>query len=710
MGSKQKKGGGTVNPAPYTTNTNTNTITNNNMNPGNMGGYQGYPAPYPHPHPVANNNNNNNNNNSNNNNITAPQFMPPHGHPQPGFFPQQQQQIQLQQQQQQQQQQYAAYYAQNPAASAQYYANNPEALWQAYKQYYGLPPGVTNAEQLYAKVYGRPPVTQGQGQQQQPTGGGGGGKKLSYAAAAGTTKSAATVGFKKGVTVMDQGSGGLGKGAVQSASSSGSNIGMTTGKNSNGDSGKTPSAKQWPPNLVAFVEKAFESCATDEVRNKMEDRLKLIIKNAFSAGMFMSSIWDTMPIPDVSTPTPSDSVGGPAMGTRKRRASGSVDGANGNEAKKSVPKVEEEEEFIPLSYGTKKMNTRVGKTGASDSSAGKEKSKGKKAAKGSLGSLKSGFAADAQTLSSRARRFKDTLKDDVSNSSQSMFRKIEKQHLMPTGMDTFSMGSSSGGVDFEMDWKKAAIKGTCETVVKEYFRLTSAPDPAQVRPLHILKKSLDEAKKYWKTKGDYYYACRYLKSIRQDLTVQCIRNNFTVKVYEVHARIALEKADVGEFNQCQSQLKELYKEGNKGHESEFIGYRILYFLYTGSDIDMGNILRWLRPQQKREPAIAHALKVREAHAMGDYVAFFKLYKSAPNMGSYLLKFFVNKERDKALKIICKGFGPSISIDYITAHLEFETPEECIKYLEEEKKLSLSAFTKNKTALNCKESYAQLCAA
>jgi len=76
---------------------------------------------------------------------------------------------------------------------------------------------------------------------------------------------------------------------------------------------------------------------------------------------------------------------------------------------------------------------------------------------------------------------------------------------------------------------------------KRYFRLTSAPNPDNVRPLHVLEKTLEMLKRKWRSEANYSYICDQFKSLRQDLTVQHIKNDFVVTVYEIHARIALEK-------------------------------------------------------------------------------------------------------------------------------------------------------------------------
>jgi hypothetical protein len=173
-----------------------------------------------------------------------------------------------------------------------------------------------------------------------------------------------------------------------------------------------------------------------------------------------------------------------------------------------------------------------------------------------------------------------------------------------------------------------------------------------VRPEHILKQTLELLKKKWKKEGNYSYICDQFKSLRQDLTVQHIKNKFTVEVYEIHARIALEKGDLGEYNQCQTQLGVLYAQNLGGNPIEFKAYRILYFVYTANRTALNDVLAELTPAEKREPAVKHALDVRSALALGNYHRFFRLYLDTPNMGAYLMDMFVVKER---LNALCKIF-------------------------------------------------------
>jgi hypothetical protein len=198
------------------------------------------------------------------------------------------------------------------------------------------------------------------------------------------------------------------------------------------------------------------------------------------------------------------------------------------------------------------------------------------------------------------------------------------------------------------------IVGTCEVLEKKYLRLTAPPVPSKVRPEHILRQTLDLLKKKWKKESNYSYICDQFKSMRQDLTVQHLKNEFTVSVYEIHARIALEKGDIGEYNQCQTQLRSLYALGLKGNPIEFKAYRILYFIHTANRTGLNDTLADLTAAEKEERAIKHALEVRSSLALGNYHKFFQLYLDTPNMGAYLMDMFVVRERLAAMCNFCKA--------------------------------------------------------
>ena len=137
------------------------------------------------------------------------------------------------------------------------------------------------------------------------------------------------------------------------------------------------------------------------------------------------------------------------------------------------------------------------------------------------------------------------------------------------------------------------------------------------------------------------------------LQIQNIRSEFTVQVYETHARIALEnvcrrvnysiaepwQGDHADFNQCQTQLLELYEEGLpacplhariallsvQGSVEEFTAYFVLYNVYCNNSSASTALFAELTETLRASAAIKHALAVRSAQAAGNYNRLFKLY-------------------------------------------------------------------------------------
>lgn len=133
--------------------------------------------------------------------------------------------------------------------------------------------------------------------------------------------------------------------------------------------------------------------------------------------------------------------------------------------------------------------------------------------------------------------------------------------------------------------------------------------------------------------------------------MQRIKNPFTVRVYEIHARIALEKGDLGEYNQCQSQLRLLYAYNIPGCQMEFLAYRILYLLHTRNRREVNSLMTELDEKHRKDAAVKHALAVRSSLVEGNHHRFFQLYTDAPNMNAYIMDHFVERERIRALQVL-----------------------------------------------------------
>ncbi|PNG99650.1 Leukocyte receptor cluster member 8, partial [Tetrabaena socialis] len=142
------------------------------------------------------------------------------------------------------------------------------------------------------------------------------------------------------------------------------------------------------------------------------------------------------------------------------------------------------------------------------------------------------------------------------------------------------LGTSEDGDDEEATARRfggQVVVGTCQALDKSYFRLTSQPDPATVRPEPVLERALARLVGMIAAReANYFYTIDQFKGMRQDCTVQHLRNGLAVRVYEAHARSSLEYGDTAEFNQCQARLGHLYGEGQPGCVAEFTAYRLLY--------------------------------------------------------------------------------------------------------------------------------------
>jgi hypothetical protein len=378
-----------------------------------------------------------------------------------------------------------------------------------------------------------------------------------------------------------------------------------------GDSLPPLTPEQWPPKLKDYIDRAFAACSGRAADlERVQQFLKVELNDIFRQNRAWEVDWDRKPLPLDHQPLPSRGsrwdVPSPGRSEAHRQpVTPTVGGAGRGRRKRGGPK--------------KKRGGKmffIDKTGDGVSEV------------------------EQQRLDQRALRFADR--------NKSFKKKLSVAELVQTA-------TARSREEGDLDWEEFAIEGTSQALEKPYLRLTAAPDPSAVRPLPVLQQSLAHVMGRWQQKRDYRYTCEQFKSIRQDLTIQGIRSEFAVEVYESHARIALENGDRGEFNQCQAQLKALYLEGVPGQQAEFLAYRILYLILTHNSADMSTELRDLTSNLKTHPFVAHALGLWSSWQLGNYCQFFRLSKSAPGSGRSLLQLFLSRERLSALKTILKAY-------------------------------------------------------
>jgi SAC3 family protein LENG8/THP3 len=376
----------------------------------------------------------------------------------------------------------------------------------------------------------------------------------------------------------------------------------------------------WPAPVRNYVQRSFEPGRMDPdvARADMEAKLKETISSATERNVLYTLDWDNLPLPQEMI--------------RQERA-------------RAAQEAWRQQSVDLHMAGNGSVNTPTSKKRKSQEIGGDNEDS---LPPWRTTNTRNGFEDRVTYPAERFDKRQQPLQDDNPKGTSKFQKNLEKRQRR------FDGGYKSSYKSPSPEPMSGPVIGTCQTLEKQYFRLTSAPIPSQVRPESILRQTLDLLKKKWKKEGNYSYICDQFKSMRQDLTVQRIKNAFTVNVYEIHARIALEKGDLGEYNQCQTQLCALYAHNLGGNPVEFKAYRILYFIHTSNRTSLNDVLADLTTAEKQEKAIKHALDVRSALALGNYHRFFRLYLDTPNMGAYLMDMFVVRERLAAMSNLCRA--------------------------------------------------------
>ncbi|KAK1256883.1 hypothetical protein QJS04_geneDACA024123 [Acorus gramineus] len=508
---------------------------------------------------------------------------------------------------------------------------------------------------------------------------------------------------------------------------------------SDGGANATNKQRMFPTSFRAYMERTLARCKDDSQREACQTMIKEMVTKASADGTLFTRDWDTeplLPLPNTSGAVDKDNVDksltmsifskykrSPSRRTKSRwepipdeklvenaSSAGPVKDAFWNRFKqteKTVSSVRVEgkvngwsnaklvsyqQQFVPGKNAQRpdkkqRLSEDVERKEKGDASSDSDKEQALTAYYASAIAL-ANSPEEKKKRESRSKRFD---KGQESKAEIKYFRpkSVGGGNLYTRKSNALILAKSfedSGSRAVEdMDWDSLTVKGTCQEIEKRYLRLTSAPDPCTVRPEDVLEKALQMIQSSQK---NYLYKCDQLKSIRQDLTVQRIHNELTVKVYETHARMALEAGDLPEFNQCQSQLKSLYAEGIKGCHMEFSAYNLLaVILHSNNNRDFLSSMARLSPETKKGEAVQHALAVREAVTSGNYVLFFRLYKTAPNLNTCLMDLYVEKMRFEAVKCISRAYRPTVPVTFISEVLGFASdekdvdgPEECEEWL------------------------------
>ncbi|CAK80105.1 unnamed protein product (macronuclear) [Paramecium tetraurelia] len=232
--------------------------------------------------------------------------------------------------------------------------------------------------------------------------------------------------------------------------------------------------------------------------------------------------------------------------------------------------------------------------------------------------------------------------------------------------------------------KKDAQEPSNQSLHKPYLRLTQQIDFEKIRPLNILQEALKLFKKQYKSgEIDYQYFNDQLRSIRQDINVQNIENEFTIKTYEANALASIDSLDLYTFEQCQMKLLELYLMPIKAkRKSEFLCYIILYHALKDNKDQLINIFNTQSIDTEND-LIYFALNMCSYLSTKNYYKVFRCFYYASNKMSKMIQPFLPQLRKRFIKEQKKGLIGEGSTQYLADIAWDGDLEACMQFISKE---------------------------
>ena len=253
------------------------------------------------------------------------------------------------------------------------------------------------------------------------------------------------------------------------------------------------------------------------------------------------------------------------------------------------------------------------------------------------------------------------------------------------------------------------IIGTNQDLEKPYLRTTGKVQPEDVRPQHILEQSLVYVLEKAKQTNDIHYLSEQLKSIRQDIIIQKIENEFKRKVCNISIECELQHKNLFDAKSCiqfvlehdkifgitdelhyvyltivlMSSIKFFYSLlKSKGTEKQQSKEKAIHEFYTN--------IRSLNAHDFKHPIVLFGLHFIHSYLIGDIVTSYQLLNSTEI--HKILRMYIETDIYDSLKIKAfenmKGnYGiESISVNEFVELFNFQNESEFIQFINDKKLL------------------------